>query len=466
MEYFDAVKNTNVDVLRRLYGDIGADKAVHQEELMFAKAELTGEPYEPANPDIKNEYQNLLNMGMDESTAMYTAIDKHSVWGGNDALQTMDDSDFTQLEYDISLLNQISLQNQIIFQLGNLCMSNTKERDHAMQIFSEYYIMEAVANTKDIADKEVRLPGPLKLIKMAIDGIMNLLKAVREKSTEILKRLKMKNDKTALFIKNNGIAGLFKNGVYLYFYDEKQGYIDLSNPVRYIDLMLYIVSKIMESLGIPQTDMHEFKLNFITEEVKNPIRPKTLDEGIKTLKGIIIEKSKVVVDKHNEALLEKEIFGYSDTKLNGKMGIRSEDGKYLRTSDNVFNRIEFLSKQAEGSMEIIKTWYDEIIKLASVNNSIYYTNRVVYNKSIEAFKYVVDQLQKFCNYLAHDLGELLKLNKGLLESVQSIDTEEVKTKEKLNIDESIKTSGSMINKQKALQQESQNTKRKKRLFGK
>ena len=460
--YFDAVKNTNVDVLRRLYGDIGADKAVHQEELMFAKAELTGEPYEPANPDIRNEYQNLLNMGMDESTAMYTAVDKHSVWGGNAALDTMDDSSFAQLEYDLSMLHQISLQNQIIFQLGNECIKNTKDRDHALSVFTESYIMEAMANTTEISDKYTKLPGPLKLIGMAIDGIVKMIKAIREKSIEIIKRLRLKFDKTARFIKNNGISGLFADGVKLYFYSDETNRIDLSEPARYIDLLSFMMQNIAKSMQM----QINFDFTLQTENVKNPIRPNNLDDCIAKLKGIIIDKTKVVVDKNNEKLLEREIFGYSEGKLNNGLALQDVD-KAIRTSDNAFNRIDILAKTVEQHMTVAKKMFDEMVKLSGQNGSIYHTNRAVYNKCMEAMKFMISKYQMFCNYLTHDLDQLMKLNNGLFEAVKKVDTTEAFTGKKPNIIDDAKTTGSMINPQKEqLQQNSNNPKKKKRLFGK
>lgn len=460
--YFDAVKNTNVDVLRRLYGDIGADKAVHQEELMFAKAELTGEPYEPANPDIRNEYQNLLNMGMDESTAMYTAVDKHSVWGGNAALDTMDDSSFAQLEYDLSMLHQIGLQNQIIFQLGNECIKNTKDRDHALSVFTESYIMEAMANTTEISDKYTKLPGPLKLIGMAIDGIIKMIKAIREKSVEIIKRLRLKFDKTARFIKNNGISGLFADGVKLYFYSDETNRIDLSEPARYIDLLSFMMQNIAKSMQM----QINFDFTLQTENVKNPIRPNNLDDCIAKLKGIIIDKTKVVVDKNNEKLLEREIFGYSDGKLNNGLALQDVD-KAIRTSDNAFNRIDILAKTVEQHMTVAKKMFDEMVKLSGQNGSIYHTNRAVYNKCMEAMKFMISKYQMFCNYLTHDLDQLMKLNNGLFEAVKKADTTEAFTGKKPNIIDDAKTTGSMINPQKEqLQQKPDNPKKKKRLFGK
>ena len=55
--YFKAGKETKNAVLARLYNDIGAEEAFHSEQLLYAKAELTGEKYEPSDPEVKKEYE-------------------------------------------------------------------------------------------------------------------------------------------------------------------------------------------------------------------------------------------------------------------------------------------------------------------------------------------------------------------------------------------------------------------------
>ena len=74
-DYFEAGKNTNIEVLRRLYADIGAEERFHAEQLIYAKCVITGEKYEPRDPKVKEEYKELLEMGMDEDTALSTAFD-------------------------------------------------------------------------------------------------------------------------------------------------------------------------------------------------------------------------------------------------------------------------------------------------------------------------------------------------------------------------------------------------------
>jgi hypothetical protein len=55
-DYFDATTNTVDTNLSRLYGDIGREERFHLEQLMYAKSLITGEKYEPKDPEVKAEY--------------------------------------------------------------------------------------------------------------------------------------------------------------------------------------------------------------------------------------------------------------------------------------------------------------------------------------------------------------------------------------------------------------------------
>ena len=75
-EYTTAAKNSKLDTLQRLYSDIADEERFHLEQLLYAKSVITGEKYIPRDPDVKREYKELVALGMDEETAMTTAVDK------------------------------------------------------------------------------------------------------------------------------------------------------------------------------------------------------------------------------------------------------------------------------------------------------------------------------------------------------------------------------------------------------
>lgn len=70
-------------MLSRLYGHIGAEEAMHVEELNYAKSKITGEKYVPSDPEVKKDYEELLAQGMDEDDAMNTALDRYGIYKAN-----------------------------------------------------------------------------------------------------------------------------------------------------------------------------------------------------------------------------------------------------------------------------------------------------------------------------------------------------------------------------------------------
>jgi rubrerythrin len=109
-DYFDASKDTRDEDLRTLFSDIGHEERFHLEQLMYAKSKLTGEKYEPRDPEVKAEYEELMNGGMDEETAAYTAMDKRSMLGEDDG----DDSDMEELEQESAFITDALYRNEII----------------------------------------------------------------------------------------------------------------------------------------------------------------------------------------------------------------------------------------------------------------------------------------------------------------------------------------------------------------
>lgn len=135
-EYMDGAKETNVDVLRRLYADIANEERFHMEQLLFAKCELTGEQYQPKDPEVKSEYEELLKMGMDEETAMQTAVDKCHIRG---SISEDDEDERMEIQADVETMEMtINMFNQLYDNVYTVMESGTpKEVDHAFEIFVE-----------------------------------------------------------------------------------------------------------------------------------------------------------------------------------------------------------------------------------------------------------------------------------------------------------------------------------------
>lgn len=408
-DYFDAGKNTNVDILRRLYADIGAEERFHAEQLIYAKCTITGEKYEPRDPKVKKEYEELLEMGMDEDTAASTAIDKSGMNNDNG-----DDSDSEKLEQEAAILETMLFQNEI---LSNICeYYSHEERNNAIGIFIEAYIQEEMDNVAS-APKEVRkIESPLALLakglKASVNGIIKMGSIIKD----AIVSNKMKNYRKKEWIRKNGITGLFKSGIHLYFYSDKLSSYDTKTPARYVDLLYRLSKQVGENCGIRLTAAAQHKT------ISNPIEFGSISEGLNKLKNVILTKTKVVVTKQNEAMLAREFFGYSDEKMN--VAVTHGNDKPVHDSNNIYNRLEILAILTKEYSKISQEILDQLMKFEGDANSIYYKNRSMFNKARDAMDLIVGKYNQFIKSMAHDLKVILSLDNGILKMTRERDATE------------------------------------------
>ena len=408
-DYFDAGKNTNVDILRRLYADIGAEERFHAEQLIYAKCTITGEKYEPRDPKVKKEYEELLEMGMDEDTAASTAIDKSGMNNDNG-----DDSDSEKLEQEAAILETMLFQNEI---LSNICeYYSHEERNNAIGIFIEAYIQEEMDNVAS-APKEVRkIESPLALLakglKASVNGVIKMGSIIKD----AIVSNKMKNYRKKEWIRKNGITGLFKSGIHLYFYSDKLSSYDTETPARYVDLLYRLSKQVGENCGIRLTAAAQHKT------ISNPIDFGSISEGLNKLKNVILTKTKVVVTKQNEAMLAREFFGYSDEKMN--VAVTHGNDKPVHDSNNIYNRLEILAILTKVYSKISQEILDQLMKFEGDANSIYYKNRSMFNKARDAMDLIVGKYNQFIKSMAHDLKVILSLDNGILKMTRERDATE------------------------------------------
>lgn len=408
-DYFDAGKNTNVDILRRLYADIGAEERFHAEQLIYAKCTITGEKYEPRDPKVKKEYEELLEMGMDEDTAASTAIDKSGMNNDNG-----DDSDSEKLEQEAAILETMLFQNEI---LSNICeYYSHEERNNAIGIFIEAYIQEEMDNVAS-APKEVRkIESPLALLakglKASVNGVIKMGSIIKD----AIVSNKMKNYRKKEWIRKNGITGLFKSGIHLYFYSDKLSSYDTETPARYVDLLYRLSKQVGENCGIRLTSAAQHKT------ISNPIEFGSISEGLNKLKNVILTKTKVVVTKQNEAMLAREFFGYSDEKMN--VAVTHGNDKPVHDSNNIYNRLEILAILTKEYSKISQEILDQLMKFEGDANSIYYKNRSMFNKARDAMDLIVGKYNQFIKSMAHDLKVILSLDNGILKMTRERDATE------------------------------------------
>ena len=406
-DYFEAGKNTNTEVLRRLYADIGAEERFHAEQLIYAKCTITGEKYEPRDPKVKKEYEELLEMGMDEDTAASTAIDKSSITSGDDG----DDSDIEKLEQEASLVETMLIQNEILSCIcEHYCQS---DMDNAMNVFIEAYIQESLDNYAS-APKEVRkLQSPVKLaakaLKASVNGVIRMSQIIKD----TLLKNKQRSYRKMEWIKKNGISGLFKNGIYLYFYDDKNNRYDTETPARYVDFLYRLSKNIAENCGLRLTAAAQHKT------ISNPIKFGSISEGLNQLRQTTLSKTKVVVTDKNKDMLAREFFGYTTEKIS--VAVKHGDNPTVHDSNNIYSRLELLTTLTKAYSQISIEILEQLQNFEGNVNSIYYKNRALYNKACDAMKVITDRYNQFIKGMAHDLKVIISMDNGLLEMTRKRD---------------------------------------------
>ena len=412
-DYFDASKDTRNEDLRTLFSDIGHEERFHLEQLMYSKSKLTGEKYEPRDPEVKAEYEELINGGMDEETAAYTAMDKRSMLGEDDG----NDSDMEELEQESAFITDSLQRNEMITSyLSSNIINNPYDISKELGIIAEAFYQEAIDNVSSAPKKYTKLDSPLTILtkglKVAVNGLVRMSSVVRDS----MRKNKLSRARKVEWIKKHGIAELFKGGISLYLYDDNKNKIDLDTPCRYVDFLYRLTKAIGESCGVKLTAAAQHKT------ISNPIKFSNIKEGMYELSQVIFNKTKVVVTDDNKAALQNEFFGYSDEKVNVKVTHGTDQA--INDSGNIYNRLDACILVTKKYADISIAVLDEMKKLEGDVNSIYYKNRTAYNDAMKNIKTVVDKYTQFISAMSHDLTEIMKIDNGLLKLTRERDMTE------------------------------------------
>lgn len=412
-DYFDGSKDSKDENLRTLFSDIGHEERFHLEQLLYAKSQLTGEKYEPRDPQVKAEYEELINGGMDEESAAFTAMDKASMLGEDDG----DDSDMEELEQESAIVYNMLYHNEVMTSICEQHVSNPINTDNNIAVFVEGYIMESIDNVGSAPKSKTDIKSPFAILanglKLAITGISKMSTVARD----AMRRSNLKRTRRKEWLQNHGIGDLFKGGVHLYLWNDKTSQMDFDTPCKYVDFLYRLTKAIGESCGVKLTAAAQHKT------IQNPIKFKTVDDGMYALSQVLFTKTKVVVTEENKAALQNEFFGYSDSKINVKV-THDDSGQAVNDSNNIYNKMEAMLLVIQRYTEISKAVLDELAKLEGDVNSVYYKNRPVYNKARTNMSKVINKYNQFISAIAADMTQIIKLNNGLLEMTRERDMTE------------------------------------------
>jgi hypothetical protein len=380
---------------------------------MYSKAKLTGEKYEPRDPKVKEEYEELINDGMDEDTAAYTAMDKASMLPDDDG----DDSGMEELEQESALICNMLYNNELLVSICEHCVSNdTITRDKNVAMFVEGYIMESIDNVSSAPKEMTKIKSPFSILAkglgVAIAGLAKMSSIARDS----MRRSNLKRARRKEWIQKHGIAELFKAGISLYLYNDKTNTMDFNTPCRYIDFLYRLTKAIGETCGVQLTQAAKHK------SVPDPIKFTSVKEGMYKLSQVVFTKTKVVVTDANKTALQNEFFGYNDNKLN--VAVTHGTDQVVRDSANIYNRLDAMILIIKQYAEISKAVLDQLSKLEGDVNSVYYKNRPVYNKAKDNMTEVIKKYNQFISATSHDLNQIMKLDNGLLKMTRERDMTE------------------------------------------
>ena len=424
-DYFEAGKNTNDDVLTRLYADIGAEERFHAEQLLYAKSVLTGEKYEPRDPEVKKEYEELLEMGMDEETAMTTAVDRLNIMKGSD-----EDIDLEEMEDELSVTESMLYMNSDQFEtMMMICESDKYDINEFcddIETFTESYYIEGAVNVND--GKQVKefkaKQDPIFFIATSFKNLFGLAIQMVKISKKSIRALTVKRRNIADFIQKNGIKGLFAKGISLYFYDMKNpNNIDMA-PIQYCDFLYRLTMVIAKEVGY---NMENLSFNILSGGLQR-IQFKNIEQGLNIVKGITLTKTKIIVNDENEDQIAKLFFGYTKNKV-GVIKEKENGYEIQHKSENIYTYYENISNIVENCSKNCQKFVEYMEKLDSDVNSVKYKDKNKYNQVLNSMKIVNKGFDIFIKALAHDMKTIMNMFNQMANETQAKDLEDNKLTE-------------------------------------
>lgn len=428
-EYFQASKETNVDILRRLYSDIGEEERFHSEQLLFAKSQLTGEPYVPRDPDVKHEYEELLALGMDEETAMSTAVDKVGLMNRTGNEVSIEE---TEQQMEAAIDNIAMIRNTIAQEYTIICIQESvnfkmEDRDNAIRTYTEAYIngvfsdpeyfFEATVNATEMDPKkqkivDISIGGCFKFIGTIINAIRHLAREIAIWATNQRQHFKEKKE----WLRVHKLSDIFKSGIHLYFWTEntqKSGF-ELDDAVKYLRRLGNCAAAIGDACGVNTNKLaavnsragNDLNLNISDNFTANK---NNIDQAIDAIRHVSLSKTKLMLNENTkENLLKNGVFGTDKTATyNGET-----------QHNNIYNQLNYLIKEFADMMSAIKEVIGNMMALEGKSGSIAGTDGETYKKYVKYMNYVVKGCQMFSNALTHDVQALAKVGNELLAAMR------------------------------------------------
>ena len=430
-EYFNAAKESKEPNLMRLFSDIGDEERFHLEQLLYAKSMVTGEEYEPQDPKVKKEYKELLDMGLDEETAMTTAIDKVGLMPKE---EEMSDEEEEDLKESFNMISILSGQTQVM--LESIDTSNITEEiyNNSMQFLEQMYISEEVynLNTKE-GQKALGTKSPIRIIWNAFKAVYNFVIGIVRKAKLAFQKMRIKSREKWAWIHRHGIRGIFQNGISLYFWNDRTGKYEIGDGVRYLQMVHLMNERVIKaaSLNVNTANYSIDKyINSIVNACKGsdveievkPVSVPSIQKGMADLNQATLTKSKALITEENEAMFEELFFGYTAQGYQ-IMEKEGDNSKNIKMSFNVYNQLNYLLSAFESVSNETKEVIEALAGMEGKPNTVYATNNKTYNECVSAMNVTQKALNMFTKAVSSDIQTCLNVNTGLKDAMQKSDAE-------------------------------------------
>lgn len=432
-DYVEAAKTSKVDILQRLYSDIADEERYHMEQLLFAKAEITGEEYKPRDPDIRKEYEELISMGMDEGSAMATAVDKFNLRSvtvaktdpsGNVQEITHQEMQEAFEEIDRGIMYMEMVQFVMRYDTDDYILEGLADIANQNQVYQEEL---DYANQKTYSKKL----SPFRLIAGAIVGIIKLIKKICAWLSQNREKQAHRIHSLIKFMKHHGgIKALFQSGVQLYLWNDKTNTMDINGICDAINYTYWLTQDVVIIAGLQNGQAGRVFANGQQPRFKTPNsakKPSTMS-CYRALQALNLFKTKCIVNDNNAGSvaaimfttydndaqqLAKEGKGIIDqAKMSGQLDLTG-------SFHNVYCMLDVILQILEYYTELTKNVAGELESLENDDQSIYRKDINKYNNCIEYLNMVTKSLSKITKVCTSDLETL----NGLMDQVGRVENQ-------------------------------------------
>lgn len=452
-DYFDATTNTVDTNLSRLYGDIGREERFHLEQLMYAKSLITGEKYEPKDPEVKKEYEELIGQGMDEDTAIITTMDKISVSSN----QPMSDEEMAEAQEEVQQQESYLLQTQALLDMVMEADTNTifkklfTEYSTRIDEYSQFY-MEEVLNVNTAPKNMTEGSNPIAWIIKQLGNVIKFGMKLGSLVKEHMRRGRLRANKIKEWVKHNSIKAIFQKGYSFYMYDVKKGFS--KDDIEFFATVAWKTTDLIgKACGINMTATNVTQL---PTEKANGVQ--NIEQGLRYINGMQLMKTKVVITDANEDYIKEQLFGATPTSVAQTSYNVDQNGNYTTDvhfkSDNFYNNTMISLERIERAAQ----WTNQLAEhLQSMEGKpgLYQSNHTLWQKSIKQLGILAKGFVKIITAINHDINTMLKIDNTIIQFTNTYD-QEAKDNGNWNIDTSNVTFQGNAEAQQA-QQASQST---------